>query len=208
MQINAQQFDRIARSVFAPVYPVIAEQIISHTGVTHGVCLDIGCGGGYLGAALARTSDLFIRFFDQSADMLKIVEETIAENGLEQRAAMLQGDVSAVDLPDNSIDLAVSRGSAFFWEDLGRAFQEIYRVLAPNGWAYIGGGFGSKQLKEVIEREMQSRDKGGDKFKNKVRRNLSSANRDRFQTALQTAGIDSGSIIFDDEIGLWAVMQK
>jgi hypothetical protein len=50
MEIDAQKFDRIARGVFAPVYPVIAGQIIARTGVTRGVCLDIGCGGGYLGA--------------------------------------------------------------------------------------------------------------------------------------------------------------
>jgi hypothetical protein len=51
MEIDAQKFDRIARSLFAPVYPVIAGQINARTGVTRGICLDIGRGGGYLGAA-------------------------------------------------------------------------------------------------------------------------------------------------------------
>lgn len=208
MQIDAQKFDRIARNVFAPVYPVIADQIIAHTGITRGTCLDIGCGGGYLGFALAKVSDLFVHFLDQSADMLAIVEKTIAENGLEQRGSVLQGDVSAIALPDESVNLAVSRGSVFFWEDLVQAFKEIYRVLAPEGQAYIGGGFGSKELQESIIRDMQSRNKGGDQFANKVRRNISADSRERFQTALETAGIASGSVIHDDEIGVWVVMKK
>jgi hypothetical protein len=49
IKFDALKFDRIARDVFAPVYPAIAEQIIVRTGVVRGVCLDIGCGGGYLG---------------------------------------------------------------------------------------------------------------------------------------------------------------
>jgi SAM-dependent methyltransferase len=79
MKIDAQKYDHIARGVFAPVYPVIAHQILSRTCVTQGVCLDIGCGGGYLGAALARTTDLFLHFFDSSEEMLAIANRTIRE---------------------------------------------------------------------------------------------------------------------------------
>lgn len=49
MKMDPHEFDRIARGVFAPVYPVIAAQILDRTGIRKGVCLDIGCGGGYLG---------------------------------------------------------------------------------------------------------------------------------------------------------------
>lgn len=47
-------FEIIARTIFAPVYPVIASQIIEATGITSGFCLDIGCGGGHLGMAVAK----------------------------------------------------------------------------------------------------------------------------------------------------------
>ncbi len=53
MKINATEFDQIARTVFSPVYPVIADLIRKKTGITSGKCLDAGCGGGYLGIALA-----------------------------------------------------------------------------------------------------------------------------------------------------------
>ena len=41
----------------------------------------------------------------------------------------------------------------WFWEDQLNSFKEIYRVLKPNGVAFIGGGFGSWFLpKDIWER--------------------------------------------------------
>ncbi len=51
-EMDVPEFDRIAREVFPPVSLLIAEQIKEITGITEGVCLDIGAGGGYLGIAL------------------------------------------------------------------------------------------------------------------------------------------------------------
>ena len=208
MKIDAQDYDRIAREVFAPVYPVIAEQIIVRTGVTAGACLDIGCGGGYLGAALARATDLSVCFFDESAEMLAIAQHTIADNGLAARADTLKGDVTRIPLPDGCMDLAVSRGSIFFWEDLAMAFCEIRRVLAPDGWAYVGGGFGSRELKASIIREMSARNQGDDQFRRRLDRNLAPETRARFEKALETAGIAPFSIIESEEMGLWIVIQN
>lgn len=208
MTIDAQKYDKIARGVFAPVYPLIADRIIAYTGVSQGTCLDIGCGGGYLGAALAGKTDLFIRFFDASPDMLEIARRTVAENELTERADTLQGEVTAIPLPDNTVDLAVSRGSVFFWDDLPRALSDIHRVLVPGGWAYIGGGFGSKAITESIVAQMTERNQGSEAFRDRVRRNLGPETRARFDTALKTAGIDRSSILHNDEIGLWMVMRK
>jgi ubiquinone/menaquinone biosynthesis C-methylase UbiE len=208
MTIDAQKYDKIARTVFAPVFPLIADQIIAYTGVTQGTCLDIGCGGGYLGAALADKTDLFVRLFDTSPDMLEVAKRTIAENKLIERADTLQGDVTAIPLPDNTIDLAVSRGSIFFWDDLPRALTDIHRVITPDGWAYIGGGFGSKAITESIVSEMKKRNQGSDEFRDRVRRNLGPESRERFETALKTAGLDRASILHDEEIGLWIIIRK
>lgn len=42
----------------------------------------------------------------------------------------------------------------FFWEEQVQALNEIYRVLAPGGFAYIGGGFGSSQIKKQVDERM------------------------------------------------------
>jgi ubiquinone/menaquinone biosynthesis C-methylase UbiE len=141
--MDAKKFDTIARALFARVYPVIANQIKERTGITAGNALDIGAGGGYLSIALARITDLHITLLDKSAEMLSIAAKNIAAGGLQARLKPLRGDVHHIPLPDSSIDLAVSRGSLFFWRDQETAFKEIYRVLSPDGVAYIGGGLGN-----------------------------------------------------------------
>lgn len=208
MKINARQFDTIARSVFAPVYPVIADQIIEYTGITSGSCLDVGCGPGYLGAALARKTDLSLIFFDQSEEMLQLCERTIDENGLRGRAGLLPGDTGSIALPDGSVDLIISRGSIFFWEDLPQALREMHRVLAPGGKTFIGGGFGSAALKESIRRQMAERNQGKDQFGQKMRANLGPEMRSRFEQALRTAAIPNYEILQNEEIGLWIMMHK
>ncbi len=208
MEINAKEYDRIARTVFAPVYPVIADQIVSCTGVTRGVCLDVGCGGGYLGAALARATGLFVYFLDPSAPMLEIADRTIIENDLGLRACTLAGNAAAISLPDGSVDLCVSRGSIFFWDALTPAFEEICRVLAPGGWAYLGGGFGTQELKESIADEMIRRNGGHDHFRDKMRRNLGPETRARFETSLTAAGITTFTILQNMDRGLWIIFQK
>lgn len=75
-------------------------------------------------------------------------------------------------------------------------------MLTPGGWAYIGGGFGSRELKESIESEMASRNQGGDDFCDRVRRNLGAETRGRFETALETAGIAAYIILHNEDIGL------
>ncbi|MBM9615533.1 class I SAM-dependent methyltransferase [Desulfobulbus rhabdoformis] len=208
MKINAKQFDAIARTVFAPVYPVIAEQIIFHTGITRGTCLDLGCGSGYLGAAVARKTKLDMVFLDQSPEMLKLCARTIDENGLRGRAGLLPGDTGSIALPDGSVDLVISRGSIFFWEDLPQAFREIKRVLAPGGKTFIGGGFGNALLKQSIRLQMAERNQGKDQFGQKMRTNLGAEMRNRFEKNLHQAGISNYSILHDEDIGLWIMMEQ
>ncbi|MDR1947849.1 MAG: class I SAM-dependent methyltransferase [Spirochaetaceae bacterium] len=50
---KALEFDRIAEEVFAPIYPLIGRRLLELAGIDRGRCLDIGCGGGHLGLALA-----------------------------------------------------------------------------------------------------------------------------------------------------------
>jgi ubiquinone/menaquinone biosynthesis C-methylase UbiE len=208
MKIDARQFDEVARTIFAPVYPLIADQIIQYTGITSGTCLDVGCGPGYLGAALAAKTDLHLLLLDQSEAMLELCERTLDENDLRGRAGLLPGDVGSLALPDGSVDLIISRGSIFFWEDLPRALGEIHRVLAPGGKTFIGGGFGNAAVKESIRLQMAERNQGKDQFGDKMRCNLGPEMRRRFEEGLQEAAINQFSILQDEEIGLWIMMHK
>lgn len=155
---NPLEYEQIAREVFAPIYPAIAEQIKKETGISQGKCLDLGTGTGCLGLAMAEVSDMEVFLLDVSREMLDYARENIEKRNLEKRVQTIHADVHEIPLPDQSIDLVISRGSIFFWDDLSRALPEIYRILAPGGRAFIGGGFGTDELKQQIATQMTARD--------------------------------------------------
>ncbi len=202
--MDALAYDRIAREVFAPVYPVIAQQIMRRTGITEGVCLDIGTGGGYLGIALAGITDLEFYLMDRSPEMLEIAYTNVVVSGLQKRVRTIQGDVHRIPRDDGSVDLVISRGSLFFWEDKSGAFAEIYRVLAPGGQAYVGGGMGTGELFDKIKVEMDRRrhefslDPQGERFAD---------HREAYHMALAMAGIENYSMTRNGE-GSWIRIWK
>ena len=63
-EARADQMDRTALTVFAPIYPVIAEQIVRRLDITEGRCVEIGSGPGLLSLALARITDLQMILLD------------------------------------------------------------------------------------------------------------------------------------------------
>lgn len=204
MEIDAVEFDQLVKQIFAPAYPLIAEQIIARTGITSGCCIDVGCGNGYLGLALARITQLQIILFDESPQMLELAQNYIVESKLESRASVLQGDVHSIPLADESVNLIISRGSMFFWEDLVQAYQELYRILAPGGMTCIGGGFGSKEVLKKIEQEMLLVDP---EWSNKRKKRVGKDSIDDYKNKLEQAGVKD-YIIEQNESGLWIIMKK
>ena len=200
---GAEDMDRIAKTIFAPVYPVIARQIIEQCGFSRGRCLDIGSGPGSLGIALAQASALAVTLLDSSPEMIAIAGGNVREAGLSARVALLSGDVHEIPLPDGSVDLAVSRGSLFFWEDLPRAFSEIHRVLAPGGKTYVGGGFGTAELRDTIAATMERANPDWRSFRD---RNLGADNRERVAGILAALGFRHRLV--SDDSGFWVVMEK
>ena len=75
------------------------------------------------------------------------------------------GVAEAIPFPDNSVDLVVSRGSIFFWDDPAKGLKEVYRVLRPGCKAMIGGGAGSGYprwaAEELIRRRKERFKKDG-----------------------------------------------
>lgn len=201
---KARAFDKTASTIFAPIYPVIADQILERTHIRKGTVLDAGCGPAHLSMALAQASDLRIYAFDTSPMMLQIAYEHITDAGLVRRIVPVLGDIHDLPFEDGTIDLVVSRGSWFFWEDLQGAFREIYRVLSPGGVTYIGGGFGNSALKEAIHTAMAEKDP---EFSKGVSNRMMRNNPDRIREELEKAEIRSYELIQDDS-GFWLMMRK
>jgi ubiquinone/menaquinone biosynthesis C-methylase UbiE len=150
----AKEFDTVASEVFAPIYPVIAGQIITRTGIAAGRCLDIGSGGGHLGLEVAKLFDGEVVLLDRNPYALTLAESRIGDR---RRVSTVEANVRDLPFADESFSLVVSRGSMLFWDDREKSMREVWRVLTRGGAAYMGGGFGSRALKDSIERAMAAR---------------------------------------------------
>ena len=202
---KAYEFDEIAQNVFFPIYPLIAQQIKTETQIVDGVCMDIGCGGGHLGFALMNITDLDFIFLDNNKYALDITKQRSKVLKVETRTNILLGNVENIELENESINLIVSRGSLWFWEDKIGSFKEIYRVLTKDGIAYIGGGFGNEKLKKEIYEKMS--ELNGEDWGSR-RKKFTQGNDTEFYTkVLKEAGIKKYRIK-DDEEGLWIIIKK
>lgn len=201
---KAEGMDRIAKTIFAPIYPVLAEFFLGRFGRREGVCIDLGSGPGHLAIAVAKASAMQVYSLDISEEAHAIARKNIRDAGLEGRVIPVSGDVGAIPLPDGSVNLVVSRGSIYFWDDLHTAFREVVRILRPGGMTFIGGGFGNAELWDDIVQKMIARNPDWEK---RYKKNMSSEMTARFEEALSgIEGVD-GEVV-GEESGVWVVMRK
>ena len=202
---KAKYFGEIAEEIFAPIYPVIADNIYGQTDITSGRCIDIGAGPGHLGLAIgARNPHLQVVLYDPSEDMLTLAKENSLSVDFSHRITLQRGSAEQLPFSDNSTQLIVSRGSIFFWEDQIKALNEIYRVLAPNGCACIGGGFGNDELLRKVQEKMQVKDPDWDK---KRKERIGSQGVEHFTDKLKKSIIIDYTIS-QERAGLWIFFKK
>jgi len=103
-----------------------------------------------------------------------------------------------------SFDLVVSRGSVFFWNDLKIAFLEILRVLKPSGFAYIGGWFCSRELKERAREALNK-----EIAKSETRPGKNPGTNHGLKDAQATiSSLDVRARMINDDTGLWFMIKK
>jgi SAM-dependent methyltransferase/ribosomal protein S18 acetylase RimI-like enzyme len=201
--MNAREYnERTMKGLFRKIYPVIAEQAIARTGVREGLCIDLGGGPGMLGICIAKASDLRVVIVDPLPECIRLARENIADAKLDRRVSARGGQAEALPFLDASVDLVVSRGSIYFWHDQRRGLREVFGILRPGGWAYIGGGFGNKELRDEILAE-----KADDPDWNRQRGERGRKHPpEHFRALLAELGI-AGEVT-DDDTGMWIIFRK
>jgi ubiquinone/menaquinone biosynthesis C-methylase UbiE len=201
---RAKEYSVIANEVFAPIYPVIAQQILDRCGVSDGLCVDVGCGPANLAVALAKITSLTFYAMDFSGHILELARENIEREGLAARVTPVEGDVHRMPFADGIASLIVSRGSMRFWRNRPAAFREMQRVLRPGGKGYVGGGLGSRELADEIDREMMRR---GADWRNKPKPNVRKKDSTEWRAIMEKAGFTRYELIRDDS-GCWVCFEK
>ena len=99
---------------------------------------DLGCGAGRnAGEMLKKYPAAHVTAIDYSA---LSAEKAAAYNRKSidaGRCTVRQGDVSELQLPDGSIDLATAFETVYFWPGLEKCFAQVARVLRPGGYFLI-----------------------------------------------------------------------
>jgi len=202
---SAYEFDHVAQEILFPIYSVIADDMLACTNIRNGRMLDIGCGGGHMGLSVLKAAPgLRGVLLDKNPEAVSIAERRAAEWGLRDRTVAVVGDVQQIPLADGSIDLAVSRGSLPFWENLEQAFSEILRVLAPGGMAYLGGGMGNAELARTVEQKMREFNPD---WPGCIRRKSNGLGADDYRTVLEKLGAEF-EIVESDSKGKWTILCK
>lgn len=97
--------------------------------------LDIGCGGGIdtvLAASAARPAGK-VYALDFLPEMLERTAAAAADAGVADAVETVEGEMEAIPLPDDSVDVVISNGVINLSPRKSRVFAECARVLTPGG---------------------------------------------------------------------------
>ena len=121
---------------------ITASRILGATEIEGGLVVHIGCGNGKLTAALRAGEGYLIHGLDVKRANVEKSREYIQSLGLYGSVSVERFDGRRLPYADNLVNLVVS-------EDLGEvSMDELMRVLAPAGVAYIkSGGEWTKKVK-------------------------------------------------------------
>mgnify|MGYP002619983030 FL=1 len=103
-----------------------------------GKILDCGCGGGANIERMLRehlkTVVKGIDYSEISVEKSRKVNQKEINNG---RCEILQASVMELPFKDEQFDLVTAFETVYFWPDLMKSFQEVYRVTRSNGKFFI-----------------------------------------------------------------------
>jgi outer membrane protein assembly factor BamB len=107
------------------------QNILEKTGIKGGLVVHIGCGDGTLTTSLLANNSYLVEGLDTSAENISKAGALIDKRGLNGKVTVKHLKGTFLPYIDNLVNLVVS-------EDLGSiSIDEVIRVLAPNGVAYI-----------------------------------------------------------------------
>jgi len=96
--------------------------------------LDLGSGGGLevLLAARQVGAEGFVYGLDMTDAMLETARRNMAKAGV-SNASFLKGDIEAIPLPDQTVDVIISNCVINLAPDKGQVLSDAFRVLKPGG---------------------------------------------------------------------------
>ncbi len=139
-EMTMEQYSEIMKKQLGKEYIRFADNVIQKIQPKqHSKVLEIGPGPGWAGInLLKKREDLSLDGLEASFDMIRVASDNAKNEGLVDRMKFTEGIAEEMKgIIDNQYDLVISRDSLHHWEDPGKVFQQIKRVLNENGKIYI-----------------------------------------------------------------------
>ena len=157
-----KEYDDLAYKIFKKIYPYLIQDLKNYykKEFDNKIIVELGTGPGHVINEILKENFLKVYGIDISLRMLIKTNERYGSNN---KLQLINANVESIPLKDSSIDLIISRGSIFFWKNLEKALNETYRILKPNGFALIGGGYGISTPDNVIDEILSALNKESSK---------------------------------------------
>ena len=188
-------------TLWDPVYPYLAQQILEIYGRQDGNILEIGpfCGAIFALQKKNIGNSFLIATFPPG--MGSFFRDEIKKRRPQDKIEVIETDPSLTKIEGNRFDLAVFRGALFFPSLFEVDFSAIYRILRADGIAFIGGGFG-KFTPDTVIRNIGKRSRELNLQIGKIE-----LSEDRLKQDIQASNVKGKTKIIS-EGGLWVVMKK
>ena len=98
--------------------------------------LEIGCGAGFMTAALVRRG-FFVEGIDHAQTMVDLTLENARQRGIVNRIKVCTGDVHELSYEDKTFDLIIALGVIPWLHNSKKALIEIKRVTKPGGYIVL-----------------------------------------------------------------------
>ncbi len=139
-EMTMEQYSETMKKQLGKEYIRFAEIVINKINpVQNALVFEIGPGPGWAGIALLKKrTDIKLEGLEASPDMVRVATGNLKNELLSERAFYITGVGEEMkEIADNHYDLVISRDSLHHWENPGKVFMEIKRVLKPDGKIYI-----------------------------------------------------------------------
>jgi len=118
---------------------------------------DLGCGAGRnAGELLKKYPQAHVTAIDYSPLSVEKAREYNRDSIAAGRCIVRQGDVSDLQLPEESVDLATAFETVYFWPGIENCFARVAKVLKPGGYFLIcneadGIDAGTLRFEKIID---------------------------------------------------------
>ncbi|GEM_PF-1505181 len=158
---NIDHYIRMSEEVFKPIYPFLCNSLLKRIDkdIDNLRVVDLGGGSGLWIESMLDMGAPVGYLVDVSEKMVNYARQRLQGRFGAGRFTALNGSAEAIPLPDKSVDAVISRSSMHMWQNIEKGWAEIFRVLAPGGFAFSGRGYGPDLPEEIREQVKQARKK-------------------------------------------------